>query len=83
MLMKHYVELYEWFWNIKNTQNHELWDSIVELYYSRVNECVAESFFPPRFFLNYLASRKNVVLLLVTGLRPTKNSLCGQRNEAI
>ena len=45
MLMKHYVELYEWFWNIKNTQNHELWDSIVELYNSRVNGSVAESFF--------------------------------------
>ena len=45
MLMKHNVELFEWFWNIKNTQNHELWDSIVELYNSRVNGSVAESFF--------------------------------------
>ena len=45
MLMKHYVELFEWFWNIKNIQNHELWDSIVELYNSRVNGSVAESFF--------------------------------------
>ena len=71
MLMKHYVELYEWFWNIKNIQNHELWDSIVELYYSRVNESVAESFFVQRFFavkemlrnklnkLNLLQKRKN------------------------
>ena len=50
MLMKHNVELFEWFWNIKNIQNHELWDSIVELYNSRVNECVAESFFVQRFF---------------------------------
>ena len=83
MLMKHYVELFEWFWNIKNIQNHELWDSIVELYNSRVNGSVAESFFVQRFLLNYLASRKSVVLLLVTGLRPTKNSLCGQRNEAL
>ena len=71
------------FETFKNIQNHELWDSIVELYYSRVNGSVAESFFPPRFLLNYLASRKSVVLLLVTGLCPTKNSLCGQRNEVL
>ena len=33
------------------------------------------------FFLNYLASRKSVVLLLVTGLRPTKNSLVPTRKR--
>ena len=33
------------FETLKNIQNHELWDSIVELYYSRVNGSVAESFF--------------------------------------
>ena len=49
MLMKHYVELSD-FETLKNIQNHELWDSIVELYNSRVNGSVAESFFPPRFF---------------------------------
>ena len=33
--------------------------------------------------LDYSAGRRSVVLLLVTGLRPTKNSFCGQRNEAL
>ena len=33
------------------------------------------------FFLNYLASRKSVVLRLVTGLRPTKNSLVPTRKR--
>ena len=38
------------FETLKNIQNHELWDSIVELYNSRVNGSVAESFFVQRFF---------------------------------